>query len=318
MIQKLKAWAAGKGRLAILAVAELVETNRFISSLKEAGQLDDQFFKNYLAGLVQPACTPEPRWRSIILLSCPRPAHRLTFEGKAGPFSCFIPPTYVEYRKFGVMLLKDMRVSMGRGFPLTAILRAPLKSLAVRSGLVAYGRNNITYSGEYGSYHQLVGFISEAELEPFCADEPVAGSYLPACTRCSACVWRCPTHAIDRKRFLIHAEKCFTLFTENPGILPPVRDKLAGEMLCLAGCLDCQTICPANKGRLKIEPAPISFTAAETKRFLDDDGKRSGCDRRIDPLWQGIRRKLKILGMLHYQNRIPRNLRFIMNISKSK
>jgi len=316
MIQKLKAWAAGKGRLAILGMAELAETGRFIFGLKESGQLDKRFFRTYLAGLVQSASNPEPNWRSIILLSCPRPAHRLTFEGETKSFNCFIPPTYVEYRKFGVMLLKDLRVSMGREFPLTAILRAPLKRLAVRSGLVAYGRNNITYSGEYGSYHQLVGFISEAELDPFCADGSVDGPQMPACAHCSACVWRCPTQAIDRQRFLLHAEKCFTLFTENPGLLPPVRDKLAGEMLCLAGCLACQTVCPVNQDRLKVEPAPVSFTAAETKRFLADDGKRSGGDRRIDPAWQGIRKKLRILGMLHYQNRIGRNLRFIMNAGK--
>jgi epoxyqueuosine reductase len=316
MIRKLKNWATTKGRLAVLGMAELAETGRFISQLKELGQLDARFFQNYLVGLVQSATNPEPHWKSIILLSCPRPAHRLIFEAKAGPISCFIPPTYVEYRMFGMMLLRDLRVSLGREFPLTAILRAPLKSLAVRSGLVTYGRNNITYSGEYGSYHQLVGFISEAELEPFCLDGPVAGPQLPDCARCSACVWRCPTQAIDKKRFLLHAEKCLTLFTENPGILPPVRDKLDGEMLCLAGCLACQTVCPANKDKLKVEPAPVSFTATETKRFLADEGKLTGSARRVDPVWKGIRKKLMILGMLHYQNRIGRNLHFIMNAGK--
>jgi ferredoxin len=136
---------------------------------------------------------------------------------------------------------------------------------------------------------------------------------LPDCARCSACVWRCPTQAIDRKRFLLHAEKCLTLFTENPGKLPPVRDRLSGELPCLAGCLICQTICPANQGRLKTEPAPVSFTFAETRHFLAADGNQSGNNRRTDPVWQGIRKKLMILGMLHYQNRILRNLRFIMN-----
>ncbi len=318
MIAKLKTWAVAKGRMAVLGMEELNETRRFISGLKESGLLDNRFFRTYLVGLVGPASNPEPNWRSIILLSCPRPAHRLTFERESEPFSCFIPPTYVEYRKLGGMLLRDLRVFMGREFPMTAILRAPLKRLAMRSGLAAYGRNNITYSGEYGSYHQLVGFISEAELEPFCADGPAESPQLTACVRCSACVWRCPTGAIDRKRFLIHAEKCFTLFSENPGRLPPIRDKLSKEMLCLAGCLACQTVCPANRGKLKIEVSPVSFTAAETRYLLNDDTKRSGNGRRTDPVWQGIQGKLKTLGMLHYQNRIGRNLRFIMNSGNSK
>jgi epoxyqueuosine reductase len=184
--------------------------------------------------------------------------------------------------------------------------------------VAAYGRNNVTYSGAYGSYHQLVGFISAAGLERFCADGPLANPQLPACARCSACMRRCPTQAIDGKRFLLHAEKCFTRFTEYPGILPPVRDLLTGEMPCLVGCLACQTVCPANRGKLKTETARVSFTAAETERFLADDGKRSGYDRRGDRVWQGIREKLKLLGMTHYQNRIGRNLRFIMNNEKSR
>jgi epoxyqueuosine reductase len=318
MMQKLKAWAAGKGCLAVLGMAELAETGRFISGLKESGQLDKRFFRTNLAGLVTSASNPEPCWRSIIMLSIPRPAHQLTFEHGAGQFSCFIPPTYMEYRKQSGMLLKDLKAFMGREFPITAILKAPLKRLAVRSGLTAYGRNNITYSGQYGSYHQLVGFISEAEFEPYCADGPCASQQLPACSGCSACIRRCPTQAIDRERFLIHAEKCFTLFNEYPGNLPEVRDKLDEKMLCLVGCLACQTICPANRGKLKIEPAPVSFTAAETRRFLDICGKQNGNDRKVDPTWQGIREKLKILGMLHYQNRIGRNLRFIMNAGNSK
>jgi epoxyqueuosine reductase len=316
MIQKLKAWAAGKGRLAVLAMAELAESGRFISSLEESGQLDHRFFRTSLAGLVRSAGNPDPRWRSIILLSCPRPAHRLTFERDPNPFFCLLPPTYVEFRRRDGVLLRDLRAFMGRDFPRTAILRAPLKRLAVRSGLAAYGRNNITYSGEYGSYHQLVGFISEAELGPYCSDEPAEDPRLPFCARCAACIRCCPAQAIDKKRFLLHAEKCFTIFTENPGRLPPVRDKLAVRMPCLVGCLACQTVCPANRGKLKVEPAPVSFTAPETKCFLADNGKWSGGDRRVDPVWQGIRKKLMILGMLHYQNRIGRNLRFIMNSEK--
>jgi epoxyqueuosine reductase len=313
MMQKLKDWAAGQGRLAVLGMAELAEASRFISGLQGSGQMDSRFFRTNLAGLLRSTSNPGSRWRSIILLSCPRPAHRLTFARESGAFHCIIPPTYVGFRQLNGQLLRDLRAFMGPELPKTAILRAPLKRLAARSGLAAYGRNNITYSGAYGSYHQLVGFVSEAELEPFCEDGPAQGPQLPACARCSACSRRCPTGAIDLKRFLLHAEKCFTLLNENPGVLPPVRSKFPGEMACLVGCLDCQTVCPANKGKLKIESAPVSFTAEETGYFLDRDGRRAGSDRKNDPVLESIRGKLRTLGMLHYQNRIPRNLRFLIN-----
>jgi len=318
MVQKLKTWAASRGRLAVLSATELFESRRFITGLRENGLLKSRVYRNYLAGLVKPSLGLEAKFKSIIMLSIARPAHALTFECESGLFSCFIPPTYVGNNQLRSTLLKDLRNFMGWDFPKISILRAPIKRLAVRSGLAVYGRNNITYSGEYGSYHQLLGFACEAELEPFCAGEQTENPRLPACIRCSACIRRCPTEAIDQNRFLIHAEKCFTLFTETPGCLPPVRNKLIGEMLCLVGCLSCQTVCPANRGRLKIEQAPVSFTAAETRHFLADNSMRNGSDRRLDPVWQGIRTKLKILGMLQYQNRIGRNLRFIMNIGKSK
>jgi len=311
MIDKLKTWAGGKGRLAVLDAAELAETGAFISGLRDSGGLEARFFKGNLAGIVETALAPHPRWRSLILLSCPRPAHSLSLDRGTKPLTCIVPPTYVEYRRFGGRLLKDLKAYMGPGFPKTTLLRAPLKRLAVRSGLAAYGRNNVTYSGEYGSYHQLVGFASEAALEPYCENGPT-GPELPACAGCMACARRCPTGAIDGERFLLHAEKCFTLFSENPGALPPVEAKMARELPCLAGCMACQAICPANKGKLRIEPAPVSFTFEETRRILADDGGHGGRGKKADPVWRSVQEKLKAIGMIHYQNRIGRNLRFAL------
>jgi epoxyqueuosine reductase len=312
MMDELKAWAKGKGRLAVLDMPALAEAGRFISGLRDAGELEDRFFRSNLAGIVGTALAPHRRWRSLILLSCPRPAHSLALGNGTRTLTCIIPPTYVEYRRFGGRLLRDLKASMGPGFPATVLLRAPLKRLAVRSGLASYGRNNITYSGEYGSYHQLVGLASEARLEPYCEGGPAAGPELPACGKCKACARRCPTGAIDGERFLLHAEKCFTLFSENPGKLPPVEERMAGEMPCLAGCMACQLACPANKGKLRVEPAPVSFTAEEGRRILADDGGHGGRGAKADPLWRSVQEKLKAIGMIHYQNRIGRNLRFMM------
>lgn len=313
MLEKLKAWAKGKGRLAVLDAAALAEAGRFISGLRDAGEIDDRFYRGNLAGLVDAAVGLDRRWRSLILLSCPRPAHSLFLDRDPRPITCIIPPTYVEYRRFSGRLLRDLRTSLGKDIPATVLLRAPLKRLAVRSGLVSYGRNNITYSGEYGSYHQLAGFASEARLEPYCEDGAAAAPRLPSCAACSACARRCPTGAIDGKRFLLRAEKCFTLFSENPGALPQVQGRMAGELPCLAGCMACQDVCPANKGKLRIEPAPVAFTAEETARILVDDGGHGGRRRRTDSLWRSVQAKLRAIGMIHYQNRIGRNLRFMLD-----
>ena len=307
MIRKLKTWASGKGRLAVLGMTDLAEARGFIAGLKKSGQLDDRLYRTQLAGLVRQKPGLESRFQSIILLSVQRPAHRLVFETESGPFTCLLPPTYAHYRRLGGELLKDLRKYMGRDLPKTLLLKAPLKRLAMLSGLVSYGRNNVTYSGEYGSYHQLVGLVSEAELEPFSPEPKNTSPVLPACASCSACRQRCPTGAIDRERFLIHAEKCLTLFNESPGRLPPVYHKLDRKNPCLVGCLACQTVCPANKGKLRIEEAAVTFSVAETRHLLEDRGNGG------DPTWQSIAAKLKTIGIPHYQNRVPRNLRFLMS-----
>lgn len=95
--------------------------------------------------------------RSVVVVGIPRPAHRLMFELEAGQLEVTLPPTYVRYAD----LFKEVRDNLTSAIPELHghldILVAPLKSVACRLGLVTYGRNNLTYIPEWGSYFQLVG-----------------------------------------------------------------------------------------------------------------------------------------------------------------
>jgi len=41
----------------------------------------------------------------------------------------------------------------------------PFKTLATRTGLAKYGKNNITYTECGGSYHRLTAFYTDMDLE---------------------------------------------------------------------------------------------------------------------------------------------------------
>ena len=60
---------------------------------------------------------------------------------------------------------------------------APLKPLAVRLGLVRYGRNNVTYAPGMGSYIQLLGYLTDASLPLPDGWRPQEPTLLPECER---------------------------------------------------------------------------------------------------------------------------------------
>ena len=106
----------------------------------------------------------------------------------------------------------------------------------------------------------------------------------------------CPTGAINDERLLLHAELCTTLFSEQPGDL---NHALSAD--CLFGCLDCQQICPANSGLLRIESAGVTFDRRETEAILSGDGA-GACDTT-----ESVTCKLALLGLTE-EAHIGRNL----------
>jgi epoxyqueuosine reductase len=146
------------------------------------------------------------------------------------------------------------------------LLNAPLKALSNRLGLLSYGRNNVGYIEGLGSYFQLVGLVSDMPLAAGSPPPSPAETLLPRCHKCRICAAACPTGAIEKERILLHAERCYTLFSES---LNPIPEELKPPSpKCLIGCLRCQELCPENKGLLRHKPASVSFDAEETEAFL--------------------------------------------------
>ncbi len=179
--------------------------------------------------------------------------------------------------------------------------------LSTRLGLATYGRNNITYIEGLSSYHQLTGFVSDGDFGQMSASGSIGVSAQSSrCEGCFACRKACPTGAIGTDRFLLHGERCLTLWTELSDPWPEWVEPSFHD--CLVGCLRCQRIRPQNAGRFTLERAPERFSAEETEAILAGAGNEA--------IGAGVRDKLAAL-LAGYEAQIGRNLRALVARSQS-
>ena len=306
MGQTLMRWAAERGyQVGWGPPSVLVAAREAVRSRWRSGELDAAFFDANLANLE----SSKIPWRgpaTVVVVVMPRPAHAVGFIADGGQLETVFPPTYVRYRQ----LFEDVRLDLQQhGLPGARVERldAPLKSLAARLGLVRYGRTNLAYTPEFGSYLQLFGYLTDAPLplpEGWC---PCTPELLAECEGCSVCLAACPTGAIGGDRVLLHGERCLTVLNENSGEWPVWLPSSAHN--CIIGCLLCQRPCPANP-ELSVESTGIVFTAEETEALLVSDGAHEG------PAWDGIRAKLERLGQPYSEPVIGRNLRALLGVRR--
>jgi epoxyqueuosine reductase len=142
----------------------------------------------------------------------------------------------------------------------------PLKTLAVRSGLAEYGRNNICYVDGWGSHLQLVGAFTDLP----CGDDAWRRSKaMDLCDSCEECLHNCPTGAITGSRFLLRAEICLTFHNESTDDFP---DWIEPDWHhCLIGCMRCQSVCPMNSDVEARYEDRLSFTEAETEQLIGQE-----------------------------------------------
>ncbi|MHB8105012.1 MAG: 4Fe-4S double cluster binding domain-containing protein [Dehalococcoidales bacterium] len=255
-LKKLKGF---KGRS--VSIRHLPELQEDIEKHKRQNLLDKHLAEVYLK-FDYDVLAALPGAQSLIIVAVPQPVMRASFIWQGKVCHGDVPPTYIG--KVDDARVKDALTQIvgPAGFKVVRG-RLPVKTLAVRSGLAQYGRNNITYVPGFGSFHRLVAFATDGLFQE---DSWGELTMMKACETCFKCGDNCPTHCIPTDRFLVHAENCLTWHNEQ-------ADALANWIKpdwhnALIGCMRCQLICPVNKKQLNnVVPGPV-FSEEETGLLL--------------------------------------------------
>lgn len=244
-------------------------------SLMDSGAITKEFYDENFQGFKFEAPTSYEA-KSMVVTATPLPKVRTSFAHQGRKVDGIIPPTYgraVEVREDAKKKLAEASAPSSYRFDFAVL---PCKTLAVRAGLARYGRNNITYVEGMGSFQRLTAFFSDLPLN---GDPWREKEQLVECAGCDRCIRNCPTGAIAKDRFLLHADRCLTYFNELPPdkpFPPRVRKDMHNAIV---GCMRCQNVCPADADVVDQVQDVEGFTEQETDFLLagsydNAEGKR--------------------------------------------
>jgi len=317
LFHQLEEWGY-KGR--VVSIQHLGDLQEEIEGRYKQGLFDEEFYQEWLTGFAFSPPDSLPEARSMIVVAVPQPQTRVTFTWDGERMRFIIPPTYFEQGTENRVRELLARVLKPAGYRVAeAVL--PKKLLAVRSGLAAYGKNNISYVPGMGSFHGLLAVYSDLPAQEDHWQEP---QVMESCQNCSACLRHCPVGAIPSaapfdpstglragsaqgklrtgtsERFLLHAERCITFHNEKPGDVPFPAWIDPSWHNCLVGCLHCQRVCPENREFLHWVEEGVEFSQEETALLLQGLA--------LDQLPPATAKKLEQFDMVELLDILPRNL----------
>ena len=246
-----------------VSITHLSELQDSVGKLVRQGLINKQLHERWHFYLDTNKNMPEAK--TIMIVAIPQPITRLRFEWQGIIYPAEIAPNYIIKADESHVEEILNNVLSPSGYMIVKAHLA-LKTLAVRSGLSRYGRNNISYIPGMGSFSRLVAFYTDYPCEEDSWHEPRA---MKACENCSLCRENCPTGSITVSRFLIYAEKCLGFLNEIEPDFPYWVQLQPDWQNAFIGCMRCQFVCPVNKRYLgKIAEGP-SFSEEETGLILN-------------------------------------------------
>jgi len=115
----------------------------------------------------------------------------------------------------------------------------PLKFVADRIGLGAYGRNRLLLTEQCGSYVGLRSVITDMPIAPDRFEKMT-----PPCDDCEACLKACPTGALYAP-YKVNPRLCINPLTRKQKYIQPELRLKMQNWIC--GCDICQEVCPVNR-----------------------------------------------------------------------
>ncbi|HJX39202.1 MAG TPA: 4Fe-4S double cluster binding domain-containing protein [Anaerolineae bacterium] len=261
------------------------------------GLFEAEFYKERLTSFDFEPPEILPNATSIIAVALPDPQTQITFTWRREAVPAIVPPTYLHWCEVDKRVADALADILAPSGYRVALANLPKKLTAVRSGLAAYGKNNVSYVPGMGSFHRLVALWSDL---PAKEDNWHDLRIMDACQKCQACQRACPTGAIASDRFLLHAERCLTFLNEKPAEVPFPEWVDPAWHNCLVGCLHCQRACPENKKVRDWIVGDELFSEEETALLLDGVAQERLPSETVA--------KLERLDLIELLEIIPRNL----------
>lgn len=289
----------------LVSVSHLHQLQKEIESLHNAALLNDKFFKDRLAWFDFALPKNLPEAKSLIILAVPRPQTRAIFVWNGQRRPLILPPTYTGENETIEQVEAFLAKTLSKKGYKLAETKLPLKLLAARSGLVQYGRNNVSYISNLGSFFQLAAVYSDMACE---MDSWQEAKTMKSCKECELCLRACPSGAIPTDRFLLRAERCIVYHNEKEGDVPFPRWMQVSWHNCIVGCMRCQKVCPENREFIKWIEEEEEFSEEETTLLLQ------GASQKTLPI--STLRKLERLSLTDYLNCLPRNLSVFFHKAK--
>lgn len=286
-------------RGAVVPFFRIDDLKKDMLEVKNAGYHTDWLDRmvNHMTGDTTKFIPSDFQPRSLISVIMPGSKVILQFHYRGRPVQCVVPPNYTNWEIKNTQALQYLGDYVAsHGFSVTIARTLTHKLLAVHCGLALYGRNNICYNDEFGSYMQIMTYVSDLP----CDEAPwFPLRRMEECETCHACVTSCPTGAIDSDRRYIDADRCITSMNEVPGEFPEWISKDVHNSI--AGCIKCQDCCPGNAQNKDNIKMGVTFTEAETAELINHKGDA--------PYSGSLGAKLEATGIVpEFVDNFPRNL----------
>ncbi|MEJ2054951.1 MAG: 4Fe-4S double cluster binding domain-containing protein [Calditrichaceae bacterium] len=249
----------------MISLDHLTDLKSEIESLNHDHKIGREVYRQYIRNYFDFSVTDKyPEAKSLIIIATPSYPVTAVFQNNGSSYVCIIPPTYTDKHIINKRIKSlTSKLFDANGYNTLPVV-LPKKLIAVHSGLAKFGKNNVAYIDNMGSFHRLTLFASDL---PCLDDSWYKLQMLDRCGKCKACLNSCPTQAIDRKKFIINADKCLTRFNEHVKPFPQWID--TSWQNSLIGCMRCQSVCPENK-HIKLQSREtIEFSEYETRLILE-------------------------------------------------
>jgi len=180
-----------------------------------------------------------PNAQAVIILGVGAYDKRAVYTNLRQPLRGKIARTYSCYPVVRQIAEKVARLIEESGHKAVPGQDIPLKFVADRIGLGAYGKNGLLLTEQCGSY---VGFRSVITDMPIAPDRFKKMS--ATCDNCAVCLQTCPTGALYAP-YKVNPKLCINPLTRKQEHIPPELRLKMQNWIC--GCDICQEVCPVNK-----------------------------------------------------------------------